>query len=143
LIISSSSNPFSRYPVEILKAQGLNEYKAMDIAEVTANVLKKYEVVIVGNITLSASKVTLLTDWTNAGGTLIALRPDVKLAGLLGLTSVQGSLSDKYLLVNTAAGPGAGIVNQTIQYHGLADRYTLIVASSIATLYSDANTPTA
>jgi hypothetical protein len=35
LLITSSANPFSRYPVEILKAQGLNEYKAMDIAEVT------------------------------------------------------------------------------------------------------------
>lgn len=143
LLISSSSNPFSRYPVEMLKAQGLNEYKAIDIAEIKQKVLNKYDVVIVGNINLSAAQVTLLTDWTNAGGTLIALRPDKKLAGLLGLTAATGSLSNGYILVNTATPPGSGIVNQAIQYHGTADLYTLNGASGIATLYSNANTPTA
>ena len=143
LLITSSANPFSRYPVEILKAQGLNEYKAMDIAEVTRTVLNKYDVVIIGDIILTSAKVTLLTDWTNAGGTLIALKPDAKLAGLLGLTIAPGTLSDKYISVNPASGPGKGIVSQTIQYHGTADLYTLNGASSIATLYADANTTTA
>src|SRR5690606_26919079 len=36
LVISSSTNPFSRYPVEILRAEGLNEFFAMDISEVMA-----------------------------------------------------------------------------------------------------------
>ena len=51
--------------------------------------------------------------------------------------------SNGYLKVNTASGPGAGIVNQTIQFHGTADRYTLGGAEAIATLFSDANTATA
>ena len=53
------------------------------------------------------------------------------------------TLANAYLLVTTASGPGAGIVNQTIQFHGTADRYTLTGATSVATLYSNATTATA
>ncbi len=38
--------------------------------------------------------------------------------------------------------PGAGIVGETIQFHGAADRYTLAGATSVATLYSNATTAT-
>src|SRR5438093_8757623 len=85
----------------------------------------------------------MLADWTHAGGLLIALRPDQHLATLMGLTPVEGTLSDAYLRVNTASGPGVGIVPQTIQFHGTADRYVLDGATSVATLYSDASTATA
>ena len=77
-----------------------------------------------------------------AGGNLIAMRPDEQLASLLGLTAAGGTLADAYLLVNTASGPGAGIVGQTIQFHGTADRYTLGGATTVATLYSNATTAT-
>ena len=39
--------------------------------------------------------------------------------------------------------PGAGIVGQTMQFHGTADRYTLAGATAVAALYADANTATA
>ena len=45
--------------------------------------------------------------------------------------------------MNTASEAGAGIVGQTIQFHGVADRYTLNGATAIATLYSNATTATA
>ena len=77
------------------------------------------------------------------GGNLIAMRPDKQLAGLLGLTDAAATLADAYLLVNTATTPGAGIVNQTMQFHGIADRYTLSGATAVATLYSNATTATA
>ena len=149
LIISSSANPFSRYPVEILRAQGYNGFVAKDLTELTPAVLDSFDVVVLGQVKTSdlpAADLTLLTNWINAGGTLIAMRPDVTNSGLmnlLGITPVGATLADKYLLVNTSAGtPGAGIVNQTIQYHGIADKYNLVGATSLATLYSDANTAT-
>jgi hypothetical protein len=145
LVITSSSNPFTGYASEILKAEGLNESMAMDISLVNATELNKYDVVVLGQIPVSASMVTLLTNWVNAGGTLITFHPDPLLAPLLGITPAGSSLADKYLLVNTATGPGAGIVNQTIQYHGSADLYTLIPGSgstSLATLYSSATATT-
>ena len=74
---------------------------------------------------LTAAQVTMFTTWVNGGGNLIAMRPDKQLAGLLGLTDAAATLSNAYLLVNTATAPGAGIVDQTMQFHGTADRYTL------------------
>ncbi|MFD3002783.1 Ig-like domain-containing protein, partial [Pontibacter toksunensis] len=142
LVIHAASNPFSLYPAEILLAEGLNQYATSDISAVSAEMLSSYDVVIVGNIPLTDAHVTMLSSWTNAGGTLIALKPDVKLAQLLGLVSAGGTLANKYILVNTTSGPGKGIVNQTIQYQGTADYYTLNGATRLATLYSAANTAT-
>ena len=69
------------------------------------------------------------------------MRPDKQLAGLLGLTDGNAILSNRYLQIDPA-GPGAGLVNQTIQYHGTADRYTLSTATAVAMLHSDATTAT-
>jgi hypothetical protein len=83
----------------------------------------------------------LLTDWVTAGGNLIAMRPDPDLATLLGLTGTGSTLANAYLLIDTASTPGAGLVNETIQFHSQADLYTLNGATEIASLYSDATTP--
>jgi hypothetical protein len=142
LVISKSTNPFTRYAGEILLAEGLNHYAIREIATVTPTILADYDVVILGETTLTSTQVTMLTDWVNAGGNLIALRPDAQLATLLGITPASGTLAEGYLLVNTSGAPGQGIVNQTIQYHGAADLYTLNGATAVATLYSNATTAT-
>ncbi len=144
LVIHSSSNPFSLYTAEILRAEGLNEFAVMDISLVTATVLNNYDVVVLGEITVTNAQVTTFTTWVNAGGVLIAFRPNnTNLRSLLGITSLGTTLSNQYLLVNTASGPGKGIVNQTIQFHSTADLYTLNAGTTaIATLYSSATTAT-
>ena len=142
LIISTGSNPFSSYYTEILRAEGFNEFDAKDVSTISSPVLASYDVVILGEMPLTSTQVSMFTDWVNAGGHLIAMRPDKKLAGLLGLSDQSSTSSDRYLLVNTSSGPGAGIVNETIQYHGTADLYSLNGASSLAILYSDATTMT-
>ena len=83
----------------------------------------------------------MLSDWVTAGGNLIAMRPDKQLAPLLGLTDASATLSEGYLLVNTATAPGAGIVGQTMQFHGIADRYSLNGATSLPTLIHDCDRP--
>ncbi|MBS1850170.1 MAG: DUF4082 domain-containing protein [Acidobacteria bacterium] len=142
LVISSAANPFSRYYGEILYTEGLNAFTVQDISTVTASTLTAYDTVILGDISLTSSNVSMLTSWVNGGGRLIAMHPDKQLAGLLGLTATSNTLSDQYLLVNNAYGPGVGIVGETIQFHGTADLYTLNGATSFATLYSSASTPT-
>jgi hypothetical protein len=142
LVIGNASNPFSRYASEILYAEGLNEFSVMDIGSVTASTLNNYDVVILGEMPLSAPQVIMLTNWTNSGGTLISFKPDALLYPLLGITASGGTLSDRYLLVNTSTGAGVGIVGETIQFHGEANQYTLNTATSLATLYSNATTPT-
>ncbi|MDX1995676.1 MAG: malectin domain-containing carbohydrate-binding protein, partial [bacterium] len=143
LVLESADNPFTRYYTEILRAEGLNAFALRDISTANATNLAQHDVIILGEMDLTTAQVTLLTDWVNAGGNLIAMRPDGDLAALLGLSPVGGApLAEGYLLVNTASAPGAGIVNQTIQYHGDADRYTLNGATAIATLYSNATAAT-
>ena len=143
LIVSSSTNPYSRYYVEILRAEGLNEFTAMDISLVSASTLSNYDVVILGNFALTAQQASMFTNWVNNGGNLIAMRPDKQLATVLGLTDTGTVLGDAYLLINTASGPGKGLVNETIQFHGIADRYTVNGATVLATLYSSATASTA
>ena len=143
LVITSTANPFTSYYGEILRAEGFNAFALKDIASVTATLLAGYDLVILGEMTLTTAQVAILDSWVDAGGQLIAMHPDSKLADLLGLNALGSVLSDSYLLVNAASGPGIGIVNQTIQYHGAADLYSIREAASLATLYSTSTTATA
>ncbi|MEP7249625.1 MAG: DUF4082 domain-containing protein, partial [Spartobacteria bacterium] len=142
LIITNSANPFSSYYPEILSTEGLNEFDTKEVSTLTGAILAPYQVAIVGEGQLTPSQVTILTDWVNSGGNLIAFRPDKQLGNLLGLIDQGSTLAEGYLLVDQSATPGLGIVAQTIQYHGTADRYALGTATSVATLYSTAQTAT-
>lgn len=143
LLITSSANAFTSYNSEILTAEGLNDFDTSDVSQVTATSLAAYDVVLLGDMPLTDSQVSMLTNWVTAGGKLIAMHPDKKLAGLLGLTASSFTRSNAYLQVDTSRGPGAGIVGDTIQYHGSADLYTLNGATTIATIFADAVTSTA
>ncbi|MFG3056062.1 Ig-like domain-containing protein [Kitasatospora sp. NPDC048239] len=143
LLVTSQANPYTRYLAEILKAEGLNYYRTVDISAVTSSLLGSYDVVLLGEMPLDAAQSGLLTTWTNGGGRLVAMRPDKQLAPLFGLAPVSGTRSDAYLKVDTGAAPGTGITGDTMGYHGAADLYTLSGATAVATLYSDAGTATA
>lgn len=138
LIISSSANPFTSYYAEILRAEGLNLFAVADISTISAATLASFDLVITGQMPLTPAQVALLSNWVNAGGNLIAMRPDKQLSGLLGLADAGSTLSNGYINVNTSNTPGYGIVGRTMQFHGTADLYTPAGASAIATLYSTA-----
>jgi hypothetical protein len=142
LLLTSSTRPFSSYAGEILQAEGLNSFMPLDISRLSPSLLTSFSVVVLGEMPLTPSDVTTLTNWVNGGGRLIALRPDKQLAGLLGLVDAGGTLSNAYLRINTATQAGAGLVGETIQFHGAADRYTPTGATSVATLFSNATTAT-
>jgi hypothetical protein len=146
LVIKSSASGaggFTPFLTEVLRTEGLNEFATTDLSAVTASTLSQYDVVLLGQTPLTAAQVSMFTTWVDGGGNLVAFRPDKQLAGLLGLTSTAGTLAEGYLKVDTTSSPGAGITNQTIQYHGTADQYTLNGARAVATLYSNATTATA
>jgi hypothetical protein len=143
LVVSSGSNPFTKYYAEILRAEGMNEFSVADIGSINATILNGYNVVILGEMSLTPLQVGMFSDWVTAGGNLIAMKPDKQLSSLLGLTDTGSTLSNAYMLVDTSAAPGSGIVGQTMQFHGTADLYDLSGAVSVATLYSDSTTPTA
>ncbi len=142
LVIGKASNPFTRYYAEILRAEGLTQFTVKDVSTVTAATLASYDVAILGEMSLTSTQASMLNTWVNGGGDLVAMRPDKQLAGLLGLTDAGTTLSNAYLKVDTANAPGRGIVSQTMQFHGAADRYALNGATSVADLYSTASTAT-
>jgi hypothetical protein len=142
VVITSASNPFSQYYAEILRAEGLNEFALADISTVNPSMLANYDVAILGDLTPSPDEVTALTNWVEGGGNLIAMRPRQALGSLLGLSGLGTPLpaAGGYLQVDTSTAPGAGIVGDTIQYHGDADRWSLNGARSVAGLFTDAST---
>jgi hypothetical protein len=144
LVVTSNSATFSKYYAEILRAEGLNEFTVADVATITsASSLTPYDVVVLGKVALTGTQVTALTTWVTNGGNLIAMDPDAQLASLLGLTISGTTLPNGYLAVDTSTKMGNGIVGASMQYHGSAHLHTLNGATRLATLYSNATTPTA
>ncbi len=121
--IASAANPFGRYYAEILRCEGLNAFTVTDLSLVTPAVLTAHDVAILAEVpALSSGQATMLSNWvTNEGGNLIAMRPDPELAALCGLSTPSGTLANAYMLIDTGTTPGAGLVAETIQFHGAAD----------------------
>ena len=92
---------------------------------------------------LSSAQRTALSDWVNAGGSLVAMAPEAALAPLLGLNALGTTLPEGWFRIEGSAMPASGITEGTLQFHGAAQRYTLAGATAWATLYSDVGTATA
>src|SRR5258706_3807142 len=60
LVISSSANAFSRFPAEMLRAEGFNEFATADISAINvAGDLTPYDVVILGEMPVTSGRATL------------------------------------------------------------------------------------
>ena len=148
LVIGYSGNPFSRYYAEILRAEGLNAFEAIDISAVDRD---RARPVRRGDPRRDAAdrrpRSTMLTSWVNAGGNLIAMRPDPQLATLLGLTAAGTTLANAYLAIDTTPRAGPGHRRQTrssstARPTGTRSRPRRRPPSAVATLYSNATTAT-
>jgi hypothetical protein len=142
LVVVAAANPFTHYLVEILEAEGLNSFSVTDISAVTPEALLKHDVALLGEAPLTRAQADMFGEWVNAGGNLIAMRPDQRLAVLLGLGERRGRLEGGLLLVDTSVHPGTGIVGEPIQFHGPADLYEIEEVHKVATLWADALSPT-
>jgi hypothetical protein len=144
LVATDPVNHFTDYLPEILKAEGLTTFATTDAGNIGGSVsLADYKVLVLGEATLTEAQVALVTQWVNAGGGLIALRPSANLHGLLGLNPSAGTLSNGYAQLDTTSAPGAGLTPDTMQYHGPANLHTLAPGTrAVATLFSNATTST-
>ncbi len=61
LIVTTTSDSFSSYYAEILRAEGLDEFATADISTVTASTLTAHDVVILGEMPLTSTQVTMLS----------------------------------------------------------------------------------
>jgi hypothetical protein len=146
ILVVTSSDHFTQYYAEILRAEGFNMFVTAPQAGLTPGLLAKHDVVILGQQPVSAAQVRMLRDWVIAGGNLIAMRPAPPLEGLLGIAPARTPLANRYFQINTARSPGRGLVAASIQYHGPANRYTILPGQgvvSVATLFATATARTA
>ncbi len=141
-MIGSKGNHFSGYYAEILRTEGLNAFSARDVEEVTASVLDRYDVAVLGEMSLTPAQVETIGDWVARGGKLVAMRPDATLGRLLGLVAADGETSNGYLRVDAETPAGRGITADTMQFHGPAAHYRLSGATAVAMLYADGRTAT-
>ena len=144
-VVTSAGNPYSTYLAEMLRTEGLNEFTTIDVGTLSATTLATYDVVVLGAVSVTTGQASDLTTWVNGGGNLIAMKPSGSLSGLLGLTTASGTTTDAYLKVDTTSAAGVGLVADTIQYHGDADRYALTAGAGtqpVATIYSSATAAT-
>lgn len=143
LVVTSGTSNFGSYYAEILRTEGFNAFSVADIGTVSASTLAAYDVVLLSDLTLTGAQASVLVNWVNGGGNLIAMAPDAQLATLLGITPAGTTMSNGYVRVDTTSAAGNGIVGQTMQFHGTADLFTLNGATALGTLYSGTATATA
>ena len=153
LVVTDSAyvaNPFGCYLIEILRAEGLLAFQHGELALVNAEIdplayLSAFDVVILAETDLDATEEQLFRDYVNGGGSLVAMRPDTGIADVFGLTvgSPRAEQLLQFFKIDTTTGPGVGIVDLSLQYHGEADDYTLSGATSLADLWDDIATPSA
>jgi methionine-rich copper-binding protein CopC len=137
-VVTSDAARSSTYLLEIARGEGLNEFAKLPVGNLSAATLAPYSAVVLGKVPVTAAQVTALTDWVNAGGNLVLMRPGSQLLPLAGLTAQSGTVSEGYIKVATSTEPGAGITSETMQFHGTADRYSLTGgATSVAELFTD------
>ena len=97
---------------------------------------------LLGDMPLTATQVSTFTGWVNAGGNLIAMRPDKQLAACSGSQRRRHAL-ERVPARSTPRCRRSGHRRSTMQYHGTADRYALNGATAVAHALLELQTATA
>lgn len=134
ILTDASASPYGTYVRELLNTEGVKGHETRSLSELSSSLLDGRSVVVLGAAEPSSSQITLLEEFVQSGGGLVALRPASGLDTLLGVTRLTGSVSDGYIRI-TSADVGGGLFSGTMQYHGLSRRYALNGAVEIAELY--------
>jgi hypothetical protein len=139
ILILASHNDFGSYTGEILHAEGFNEFiiDSLTSQKITKSFLRKFDLVILSEQKIDREAKKLISEFVKNGGNLITFRPDRSIAELFGITPAGGDVAEGYITINTSGNFGMSLTNKPIQFHGIADIYTLNKGNTIASLLSD------
>lgn len=144
---ASAANPFNNYLSEILHAEGISTFDAVAVGDLTAASFTGRKLVILPEAVLAADRATLIANYVNAGGNIVAMRPDDQVAGLFGLQTKAGAIDSAYLAIDPNVtlvddAPGLGLPTTPLQFHGPANLYALQAGTqAIAQFHSAPGTP--
>ncbi len=141
LIIATNAN-FGTYTAEILKTEGFNEFiiDSLNSGKITPSYLKHFDLVILTECQVEPPSKKMVERYVDDGGNLIAFRPDKKISGLFGITPKEGDINGGYIGIDTNTDQGKGLPSEIMQFHGIADKYSVSSAHTIASLFSDKST---
>lgn len=142
ILVLRGEGVYSSYIAEVLKAEGFNAFQEKSLSDpaIGTSYMKKFDVVILGEAFLVAEQADMLKKFVGGGGNLIALRPDSKLAVMLGLAYTGRTLENAYIEIDSSTEIGEGFLTDTLQFHAEADCYELDGAVMIAELFYDSST---
>lgn len=129
-------NPFSAYLAEILRAEGIHSFTQVDIGQVDEDVLADVQLIVLAEMNLDSAQVSLLDEYVQAGGALVAMRPDAQLAPVLGLQLRPGVVENGYIAIDPALPGGDGFPGLTLPFKGAATNYQMLAGTqALADLY--------
>ncbi|MBN9381895.1 MAG: hypothetical protein J0H74_14085 [Chitinophagaceae bacterium] len=144
ILILSLDKGYGNFTGELLKTEGLHAYRIEPLTKaMTLDHLQKFNVVVMTAGDMSGEQRQLLSAYVREGGNLIAFRPDKGLSRVFGIRDQADSIGESYVRIDSSGGIAKGITSQTLQFHGMADKYLTVTATRIAALCKDAHTVTA
>jgi hypothetical protein len=138
LVITNGTPNFGKFYAEILRAEGLNAFEVVEVAQVTPTLLASHDVVILARMAVTSAQARMLAEWAYDGGNLVLMDPEPELAALAGVTPTSGLLSNAYFSVDTSTDIGSAFVAEPIQFHGTARLAMHADATALAMLHSNA-----
>lgn len=142
LITNETTNPFGPYLGEILRVEGLNLFRTIDIEALDRETLQQAALAVLAEGKLTPDQADILETYVKEGGRLVAMRPDISLISLFGVEPEAGITAEGYLQLDQQQLVGHGLVGETLQFHGQADHYRALTATVVAWLFSDIESPT-
>ncbi|MDX1378541.1 MAG: twin-arginine translocation signal domain-containing protein, partial [Anaerolineales bacterium] len=91
IVDKDSSNPFGMYFTEILRAEGVNCFHTTDLSMLQPASLKKYDVAILAESSLTESQAEMIEAYVMQGGRLVGMKPDNRLESVFGLKRSEGT----------------------------------------------------
>jgi len=129
------------YLTEILLTEGFNEFQTAGVSHVPRVIPQAFDLVILTQAMISDDLAATIRQYVADGGNLLVLRPDKKLAPILGLAPTPVVLRDRYLRLPADSNLAESLVSESIQFHGEADVYEPNGARIIAFLCDQPDGP--
>jgi len=137
IVNEKSVNPFGRYMAEILRVEGINCFRIIPLGRVDSEVLSLFDIAILTEGELIADQVDLFRWYLHSGGRVIAMCPSTKACELFGIDRVSGTIKEGYLQIDQTSEIAKGICQESMQFHGYANKYLTKDAQTIAWVSRD------
>lgn len=144
ILLLATSSEYGTYTGEILKTEGFNEFQLDSLSgpKISLPYLNRFDVVILAETSVTKRQKEMFASYVKAGGNFIAFKPDKELSEIFRIIDAKGTIEEGYIAIDITTEQGEGLITETMQFHGVADKYTLGGGKTIATLFTNSTSTT-